>query len=161
MVIRGEFRVDLLARLSGHKHTLAPLRDRMEDLGILVRDLLARSEVAGAIDLGFTAQAGKWLLSQAWPQNIRELSQVLGVAAALADGPLIERAHLLETSPEKPALPEENTPASPEDLRGRIVSLLEKHRGNVSYVARDMGKARVQIRRWMQRLSINADEYRQ
>jgi len=161
MVIRGEFRVDLLARLSGHKHTLAPLRDRMEDLGILVRDLLARSEVAGAIDLGFTALAGKWLLSQAWPQNIRELSQVLGVAAALADGPLIERAHLLETSPEEPAPPEETTPASPEELRGRIVSLLEKHRGNVSYVARDMGKARVQIRRWMQRLSINADEYRQ
>jgi DNA-binding NtrC family response regulator len=163
MAIRGEFRVDLLARLSGHQHTLTPLRDRIEDMGILVRDLLRRSEVPGASDLGFSVQAGRWLLSQRWPLNIRELSQVLGVAAALAEGPLIERSHLIgqrvaAASPPPP--PEEESIANPGDLRGRLVALLEKHKGNVSYVARDMGKARVQIHRWMQKLSIDASTYR-
>jgi len=172
MAIRGELRVDLLARLSGHQHTLAPLRDRIEDMGILVRDLLRRSKVPGASELGFTLQAGKWLLSQPWSLNIRELSQVLGVAAALAEGPLIERAHLIERSlgavaprereeekvvePE----PEEEGDTTPDALRGRIMALLEKHKGNVSGVARDMGKSRVQIHRWIQRFSIDAAAYR-
>ncbi len=163
MAIRGEFRVDLLARLSGHQHTLTPLRERLEDLGILVRDLLRRSEVPGASELGFSVEAGRWLLSQRWSLNIRELSQVLGVAAALTDGPLIERAHLIDrslgTAP-PPSPPEEEPAANPEELRGRIVALLEKHKGNVSGVARDMGKARVQIHRWMQKLAIDADAYR-
>jgi hypothetical protein len=160
MAIRGEFRVDLLARLSGYQHTLTPLRDRTEDLGVLVRDLLRRSEVPGASDLGFSIQAGRWLLSQRWPLNIRELSQVLGVAAALTEGPLIERTHLIERSLGAAPPPDEETLANPDELRGRIVALLEKHKGNVSYVARDMGKARVQIHRWMQKFSIDADAYR-
>ncbi|MDC0747900.1 sigma 54-interacting transcriptional regulator [Polyangium mundeleinium] len=170
MAIRGELRVDLLARLSGHRHTLTRLRDRIEDMGILVRDLLGRSKVPGASELGFTLQAGKWLLSQPWSLNIRELSQVLGVAAALADGPLIERAHLIERSlgtvapPEEESVvapePEDERDTAPDALRGRIVALLEKHRGNVSGVARDMGKSRVQIHRWIQRFSISVDTYR-
>src|SRR5262249_30981154 len=141
MAIRGELRVDLLARLSGHQHTLVPLRDRIEDMGILARHLLRRSEVPGARDLGFSVQAGKGLLSQRWPLNIRELSQCLEVAAALTKGPLIERAHLLERSLGAPEPPEEESLANPEQLRGRLVALLEKHKGNVSHVARDMGKA--------------------
>ena len=162
MTIRGEFRVDLLARLSGHEHTLTPLRDRLEDMGLLMGDLLRRSDVPLAGELSISAQAARWLLSQRWPLNIRELSQVLGVAAALADGKVIERAFL----PEKNALssslapqPDEEPP-SQDDLRGRIVALLEKHHGNVSHVARDMGKARVQIHRWMQKLAIDVEDYR-
>ncbi len=160
MAIRGAFRVDLLARLSGHQHTLMPLRQRIEDLGLLIRDLLRRSEVPGAADLRISVPAARWLVSQRWPLNIRGLSQVLGVAAALAEGPLIERSFLLDKDPKAIEPSEEASPADPEDLRGRIVSLLEKHKGNVSYVARDMGKARVQIHRWMQKLEISADEYR-
>lgn len=160
MVLRGEFRIDLLARLSGHQYTLTPLRERLEDMGVLVGALLRSSEVLGASALGFSVQAGRWLLSQRWALNIRELSQVLRVAAALTDGPLIERAHLLERSMEFLPPPQEESLARPEELRERLVALLDKHNGNVSYVARDMGKARVQIHRWMQKLSIDAEAYR-
>ncbi|MDC3982151.1 sigma 54-interacting transcriptional regulator [Polyangium jinanense] len=177
MAIRGELRVDLLARLSGHRHMLTPLRDRIEDMGILVRDLLRRSKVPGAPELGFTVEAGKLLVQQRWPLNIRELSQTLGVAAALADGPLIESAHLESVHLESahlesahllapshetiaPPEPEEERGTAPDELRGRILALLEKHRGNVSGVARDMGKSRVQVHRWIQRFSIDIDAYR-
>ncbi len=160
MVLRGEFRIDLLARLSGHQHTLTPLRERLEDMGTLVGALMRSSDVPGASALGFSVQAGRWLLSQRWALNIRELSQVLRVAAALTDGPVIERAHLLERSMEFLPSPQEEGLANPEELRERLVALLDKHNGNVSYVARDMGKARVQIHRWMQKLSIDVDAYR-
>lgn len=165
MTLRGEFRVDLLARLSGHKYELLPLRDRVEDMGLLIGDLLRRSDVPRANELAISAQAARWLFSQRWPLNIRELAQILGVAAALADGRVIERAHL----PEKGALPSPTTSVSPtppeeapnqEDLRGQLIALLEKHNGNVSHVARDMGKARAQIHRWMQKLAIDIDNYR-
>ena len=160
MVLRGEFRVDLLARLSGHQHTLTPLRERLEDMGPLVGSLMRSSDVPGASALGFSMQAGRWLLSQRWALNIRELSQILRVAAALTDGPLIERAHLLERSMELLPSPQEESLAKPDELRERLVALLDKHNGNISYVARDMGKARAQIHRWMQKLSIDVDAYR-
>src|SRR5262249_4346758 len=137
MAIRGEFRVDLLARLSGYQHTLTPLRERIEDMGVLARDLLRRSAVAGARDFRFSVEAGRWLLSQRWPLNIRELSKCLEVAAALTEGPVIERAHLIEwTLGAALEPPDEEGLANPEQLRGRLVALLEKHKGNVSYVAR-------------------------
>ncbi len=160
MVLRGEFRVDLLARLSGHQHTLMPLRERLEDMGTLVAALVRRSGVPGASELGFSMQAGRWLLSQRWTLNIRELSQTLRVAAALTEGPLIESAHLIERSLGTLGSPQEEGLANPEELRGRLVALLDKHNGNVSYVARDLGKARAQIHRWMQKLSIDVDAYR-
>lgn len=160
MVLRGEFRIDLLARLSGHQHTLTPLRERLEDLGSLVGALLRSSEVPGASALGFSMQAGRWLLSQRWALNIRELSQVLRVAAALTEGTLIERAHLQDRSMGFVPSPQEEGLAKPEELRDRLVALLDKHNGNISYVARDMGKARAQIHRWMQKLSIDVDAYR-
>lgn len=160
MTLRGEFRVDLLARLSGHQHKLPPLRERLEDMGLLIKDLLRRSDVPLAGELAISAQAARWLLSQRWPLNIRELSQVLGVAAALAEGKVIERLHLPEKNALAPSAQPDEEPASQEDLRGLLVSLLEKHNGNVSHVARDMGKARVQIHRWMQKLAIDVEDYR-
>jgi transcriptional regulator with PAS, ATPase and Fis domain len=161
LAIRGEFRVDLLARLSGHRHALIPMRQRIEDLGLLVGTLLRRSKVPGASELGFTVDAGKWLLSQRWPLNIRELSQLLGVAAALAEEPRIERGHLMERRFDQPVEADEDaSDVVADDVRGRLVALLEKHKGNVSGVARDMGKSRVHIHRWIRKFSLDIDMYR-
>lgn len=164
MAIRGEMRVDLLARLSGHRHTLTPLRQRIEDMGLLVGALLRSSKVAGASELGFTVEGGKWLVSQRWPLNIRELAQALAVAAALAEQGRIERTHLIDRNERnvENVAPDDDQAniMAPEDLRGRVVALLERHKGNVSHVARDMGKSRVQIHRWIQKLAIDIDMYR-
>ena len=50
----------------------------------------------------------------------------------------------------------------PEDvaLRRDLVRLLKEHDGNVSEVARAMGKARMQVHRWMKRLSIEPETFR-
>jgi transposase-like protein len=51
--------------------------------------------------------------------------------------------------------------ASADDaLRDRIIALLHEHRGNVTAVARSMGKAPAQIHRWMHRFRIDPDVYR-
>jgi DNA-binding NtrC family response regulator len=162
MVVRGEFRADLLARLSGYRHQLAPLRERLEDFGLLISDLLRSSEVPGARDVRLRPAAGLQLLRRSWPLNIRELQQCLAVAATLAGGGVIEAAHLPDSAVR---LPPVSAPASakddPESLRRHLVALLEKHRGKVSHVARDMHKARMQIHRWMHQFGIDPDDYRE
>jgi len=45
-------------------------------------------------------------------------------------------------------------------LENAMVELLTQHEGNISAVARAMGKARMQIHRWMRRFGIGPDEFR-
>jgi transcriptional regulator of acetoin/glycerol metabolism len=40
------------------------------------------------------------------------------------------------------------------------VALLEQHRGNISHVARDLGKARMQVHRWMKRFDLDPGAFR-
>jgi len=161
MTARGEFRADLLARLSGYRHLLAPLRARREDLGLIVGDLLRRSEIPEAASLRLDAAAGRRLCAHDWPLNIRELQQCLSVSAALSPRGVIEAEHLPmphAASPREAVAADD--PSDPEALRRTLISLLEQHRGNISYVARDMGKARMQIHRWMRRFDLDPDAFR-
>jgi DNA-binding NtrC family response regulator len=164
LCLRGEFRSDLLARLSGHRFTLPPLRERIEDLGVLIRDILRRLDAPAAGQTRLAVPAARRLLSYAWPLNVRELLQALSVAATLAGGAPIESAHLPE-SLLKVAIPPapvemKDDPSGGENVEMRLVALLERHRGNVSEVARLMRTSRAQIHRWMQRFGLNPDEYR-
>ena len=161
MVADGTYRADLLARLAGYRHPLPPLRARREDLGLIVGDLLRHAELPGAGDLRLTTAAGRRLFTHDWPLNIRELQQCLTVSAALAPSGVIEAEHLPITpgAAPRPAVPERE-PSDPEALRKTLIALLEQHRGNISYVARDMGKARMQIHRWLQRFNLDPDAFR-
>jgi DNA-binding NtrC family response regulator len=89
----GSLRPDLHARLAGYTHTLLPLRERMEDLGLVLGELLQRAAGERAPSLKLSPEAGRMLLAHDWPLNVRELNQALGVALALAQGPTLETKH--------------------------------------------------------------------
>jgi transcriptional regulator with GAF, ATPase, and Fis domain len=153
LVARGRFRADLLARISGFHLDLPPLRDRREDLGLLIGALLPRLAGPAAESVTLSEEAARLLLRYDWPHNIRELEQVLAAALVLAGPEPIGAAHLgdgLRNQPDD----------DPQDLRERLVALLTQHAGNVSAVARAMGKARMQIHRWIKRFELNLDDYR-
>jgi DNA-binding NtrC family response regulator len=97
LAAQGRFRADLLARLSGFTLTLLPLRERREDLGLLIAHLLKRLAPRRAAQCRFEAEAALALFLHGWPLNIRELEKGLSLALALSgDGP-IELAHLPES----------------------------------------------------------------
>ena len=169
LVAAGRFRSDLLARLAGVTVRLPPLRERREDLGMIVATLIRRLVPERPERVVFDKQAVRALLGHPFPLNIRELEKALQSAIALAGGQPIEHAHLALDVPTTaaPAAVTDETPLparprAPEDaqLRDRLVALLDEHHGNVSATARSMGKARVQIRRWLQRYRIDPDQYR-
>ena len=87
-------------------------------------------------------------------QHIRELEQALRAAAALASGLRIAPPHLPEAVRGRPGGEGDS------QVREELVRLLTEHGGNISAVARGMGKARVQIRRWCRRFGIDPEAYR-
>ena len=158
----GGFRSDLLARLKGYSHRLPALHERMGDFGVILADVLAQVAGERAGRLAFTPEAARALLAYGWPLNIRELHQAMASAVALAADDVIDAAHLpaeLFALPAPVSAPVA-APSADAVLRDRIVGLLHQHRGNVTAVARELGKAPAQIHRWMHRLAIDPDTYR-
>jgi hypothetical protein len=159
LVAAGRFRQDLLARLNGFAVRLPPLRERKADLGMLIGDLL--SAHFDDRELTIAPDAGRALLGYDWPENIRELEQCLLRAGALTPRSVI-REHdlppeilLARTGLSAGALVERDV-----DLRSRLVQSLEEHGGNVSEVARSLGKARAQVHRWLKKYNLRAKEFR-
>ncbi len=89
-VEEGRFREDLLSRLTGMTVTMVPLRERREDIGLLLKQLIPRvsREVGmGAEQVRELAPQRKAvcaLLLHDWPQNVRELEQALRAGLAFA-----------------------------------------------------------------------------
>jgi len=157
----GRFRRDLFARLNEFSIVLPPLRDRKEDMLQLVRALLdrhGRPELA----LSFPFMAG--LLHHDWPYNVRELEGAIKRAAALCEGNVLLEEHLPESVQQ--AIVDYAGAARSPSGRGdapsqeELVELLREERGNVAAVGRRLGKARMQIHRYMQRYNIEIDDYR-
>jgi DNA-binding NtrC family response regulator len=157
-VAAGRFHADLRARVRGVRVELPALRERREDLGLLVPALLER--LAPGRNVTFSADAVTALYAHDWPLNVHELERSLAAALAVARD-RIELQHLPAAVGETEPL--DGRPASidlsglsPEDraLRDKLAACIASHRGNLASVARELGKDRTQIRRWMKRFGL-------
>ena len=90
----GAFREDLFYRLNAVRLKLVPLRERPEDLPILIPHFLQMFAKASVVDL--TPEAMKALRSYRWSGNVRELEHVIERSVLLAQNGMIELAHLPE-----------------------------------------------------------------
>ncbi|MGD1009553.1 MAG: sigma-54 dependent transcriptional regulator [Candidatus Aminicenantales bacterium] len=91
----GAFREDLFHRLNKVVIELPPLRERLEDIVLLVRHFLQGSNKKFSKDLkGVSREVQKLFLKYGWPGNIRELENVLESAAMLCKKDFIELANL-------------------------------------------------------------------
>jgi len=151
MVGDGAFREDLLARLAGFDIELPPLAERRVDLGLILGEIVPR-------DATIAAAAARALFAYSWPRNVRELVRAIERAIALAAGGELALSHL----PDEVAQAKWSTPATPatDARRDELVALLEKHHGNVSKVAVDLGRVRQQVQRWLKRYGLDPARYR-
>ena len=94
-VRNGKLREDLFYRLNVFAMKLPPLRDRKEDLSLLVQSFLAEFNARnGKSVAGVDQQTMRILDSYSWPGNVRELRNVIERATILAKGEFIEAANL-------------------------------------------------------------------
>ena len=182
----GRFRADLRARLGSMSITLPPVRERMEDLGLLIAATLTRlvssvqASSGGAGGGGHSGalprlrrEAARCLFNHPWPGNVRELVQVLGQAVAQCPpGGFIEVDHLppgLGASPPTskgsaatPAISRSATPppeSAPVD-EVRLRALLAEHGGNVAEVGRQLGVHRELVYRALRKYGLTPESFR-
>ena len=104
MIDAGSFREDLYHRLAVFPIQLPPLRARKADILPLARTLLAR--IAADLKCAppkLTGAAEQRLVGASWRGNVRELANALERAAILAEGGVIDAAHLWIDEPARPA----------------------------------------------------------
>ena len=128
MVEAGSFRMDLFYRLNVFPLTIPPLRDRRDDIPLLVAKFLADQARAQGRSFTRVSEDGMQLLmSYHWPGNIRELQNVIERAAILARDKVVPIAPHLVHSGINPAT--ETADSGPTGLEsnngGRFVSLAE------------------------------------
>ncbi len=172
------FRPDLYARVAAFVHRLTPLRERRGDIGVLIADLLPRIAPERAATIKLAPDFGTALASHSYPLNVRELEHLLSVATVTSNAPLLRLedvgAALKSTKPSQPGKPPPPSggpspttsrgmrPPTDEEMKVRdeLVAALQRTQGNVSEVARTMGKTRMQIHRWMKRFGIDVESFR-
>ncbi len=90
-VAEKNFREDLFYRLNVFPLTTPPLRERLEDIPLLVNSLIAKfAPKIGKKITGVSAKSMQRLQSYRWAGNIRELENVIERAVILADAPILE-----------------------------------------------------------------------
>lgn len=83
----GTFRSDLYYRLNVVSIQLPPLRDRREDISLLIRHFLrSKSQELGIPERPFSSDALDRLMQYAWPGNVRELENVIERTLVLSQG---------------------------------------------------------------------------
>ncbi|HLK37942.1 MAG TPA: sigma 54-interacting transcriptional regulator, partial [Polyangiaceae bacterium] len=157
LVAEGTFREDLYARLSGFTFRLPPLRERREDIGLLVGVILRAITAETGRDPALSPEAGTQLFRHLWRRNVRELAKCIAHAQALAGDGRIEVEHL----PQEVREGAPRTGASSEDaVRERLLAIVRESGGNVSTAAKAFNTSRSQVHRWLKRFGIDPRAYR-
>jgi len=145
MVAAGRFREDLYYRLAVFPVSLPPLRERADDIPLLVHSFLRRfARQAGKRIDDVTPEAMRRLTTYRWPGNVRELQNVIERAVILSRRPVLDVEALADLSPVTAertpppvpvAVPAVATPAS----GGATRTIEEVERGYVSEVLAETG----------------------
>ncbi len=107
LVATGKFREDLYYRLQGMTLSVPPLRERRDDIPVLVDRFCAEALAAGSTTArGLTTDAMDKVFHHAWPGNVRELRNAVMRAAVLATGDWVESSHLVGLLPSSTLAPD-------------------------------------------------------
>ena len=153
MIAAGRFRRDLFYRIRGSWLHLPALRERPEDIPLLIEHFLREFSPAGR-EYRVDEAALRTLLGYAYPGNVRELKSILQAAVNLAQGLTISLACLPEQV-RKPRLggavksPEQNGPILPFAAveKNHILSVYRQLGGNKVHTARALGLGLNTLRR--------------
>ncbi|QLA17003.1 sigma-54 interaction domain-containing protein [Desulfolutivibrio sulfoxidireducens] len=178
-IASGGFREDLFYRLNVLPLSLPPLRQRREDIPLLLNYFLRRDgERLGVAPKKFTSKALRRLMAHPWKGNIREMENLVRYLLATLDGETIDEADLptaiLDAAPEGPDVPASASPpanreTTPRDDASRpalcdqtweelersyVLALLDKCKWNITQAATKAGVNRSTFDSRMKKLGI-------
>ena len=160
MLKEGRFREDLYFRLNVVRIPLPPLRDRKEDIPLLVDHFLARvSRESGAPPRRIEVGALQLLLRYSWPGNVRELENEIQRLAVLSQGEIITQRDIIGSGDlydKITSLDQKDTFAPLEQMeRQQIEKALVEAAGNRAKAAELLGISRATIFRKLRHYNIS------
>ena len=158
-VTAGQFREDLYYRLNVVALHLPPLRERRDDIPLLVEHLVQRAAAqCGKPVAGVSAAALATLCAYDWPGNVRELAHALERSVALARDSVLDVEDLpavIRGARSQPAADLAADLPTLEQLKHRYIQhVVELHGGNVSRAAAVLGIERRSLYRMLRRYGI-------
>lgn len=178
----GRFREDLFYRLNVFPIEMPALRERTEDLPMLISDLIERIEHEGGVGISLTQSAIESLAQYSWPGNVRELANLIERLSILYPNGVID-VHdipekyqsevILNKSPEEEDAVETDAqlrmprlPKSGVDLKDHIISIeaslikqaLDESNGIVAHAAKRLNMGRTTLVEKMRKLGMQRKE---
>jgi len=159
LVSRKIFRDDLYYRLNIIKIELPPLRERKEDIPLLVEHFLSRlNSIKGKNISGVSERVMQILMNHSFPGNIRELENIIEHAYVLCRESTIQERHLPRELIEESRASRERSIATLDPMwekeAMRIKEALEAAGGKKLVAARSLGVSRITLWRRMRRLGL-------
>jgi len=156
MALAGKFRKDLFYRLNVVAVRVPPLRERGDDIDLLISSFYRRHAPQRPLDLH--PEARRALCAYGWPGNVRELENEVRRLLVMTDG----RVELEQLSPLIAAAAGGKKPRHDLDLRGQLDALerallskaLERTQGNQTRAAELLGISRFGLQKMLKRLEI-------
>ncbi len=164
LVSKGKFREDLFYRLNVVKIHLPPLRERMEDIPVLIEHFIKQYSAQQGKDIvGISNAALSILMRYDYPGNIRELENIIEYSFILCDGGFIQPEHLPEPftpetyresdSTEKTVHPE--GAQTLEDIEKLAIYMaLERNNWKRMATCRELGISKDTLRRKIERFNL-------
>jgi transcriptional regulator with PAS, ATPase and Fis domain len=163
LVKAGDFREDLYYRINVAKVTIPPLRDRKEDIPLLVDHFIRKfSHLNGKDIQTVSEEVLSILMAHQFPGNIRELENIMEYATVVCRNQRIETVHLPDHLQKEARADNRDTgkAAAPQTLsmqeyeKELIYSTLEKNRWNRTATAAELGVHPTTLWRKIKRLGI-------
>jgi two-component system response regulator HydG len=161
MIAQGRFREDFFYRINVIPIHLPPLRERLEDVPVLVNAFIAGLRKKTGKDIpGLSNDCLAMFMAYEWPGNVRELKGVLEYAFVIAENGSITPQHLppkmtrRETAPPPPSAPQPAQQSSGLSEREALVEALRRTGGNQTKAAELLGVNRVTVYNRMRKHGI-------
>ena len=164
LVEEGKFRQDLYYRINVVRLVLPPLRDRREDIPLLVEHFIRKfGRLSGKEIQGLSPEAFPMLMSHDFPGNVRELENIIEYATVVCKNGMIGVEHLPDyfknLDDSKAKRPLEGKPSSLGEMeRSYIRETLKRNQWNRTATAAEMGIHPTTLWRKMKRLNIEPPE---
>jgi PAS domain S-box-containing protein len=163
MVNEGRFREDLYYRINVMKLELPTLRERKEDIPLLVDSFLGRfNRLHGKNISCVTNEVTSCLMAYDYPGNVRELENIIEHCFVLCDGEIIEARHL--PSSVRPSLKTDRAGSvQPATIKQNeiilITQVLQRNKGNKTAAAKELGIDKSTLFRKLKAYNITPQSY--
>lgn len=161
LVENGEFREDLYYRLNVVPFEMPALRERREDIPLLLEHfLILQAKKTSKNRKHFDDDAAAYLIGAKWPGNVRQLANVVELCTTLTKGDEIGLTMVQRALREEPGQMQTLKEAKLETERKYLVSVLRMTQGNVASAARIAGRNRTEFYKLLTAHNIDAAAFR-